>query len=131
MSSESNRGVVYDVTPSGEATVGGPPPSAVTIGHIVYACYAVSLFTVFPMIIGVILAYVKRDDVQRTWLYSHFSWQIRTFWWSLVWMIVGTIFAVTIIGIVIAWPIWGIAWLWGVYRVVKGWIRLIEGRAVG
>ena len=130
MSSESNRGVVYDVTPSGEATVGGPPPSAVTIGHIVYACYAVSLFTVFPMIIGVILAYVKRDDAQRTWLYSHFSWQIRTFWWGLLWTVLGWILFVTLIGIPLAYALWGIVWLWALYRTAKGWLRLSDAKEV-
>lgn len=130
MSSESNRGVVYDVTPSGEAAVSGPPPSAVTIGHIVYACYAVSLFTVFPMIIGVVLAYVKRDDVQGTWLRSHFSWQIRTFWWGLLWSVIGWILFITLIGIPLAYALWGLVWLWGLYRTAKGWLRLNDAREV-
>ena len=130
MSSESNRGVVYDVTPSGEATVGGPPPSAVTIGHIVYACYAVSLFTVFPMIIGVVLAYVKRDDAQGTWLRSHFSWQIRTFWWGLLWTVLGWILFVTLIGIPLAYALWALVWLWGLYRTAKGWLRLSDAKEV-
>ena len=127
MSSESNQGTVIDVTPRGEV---GPPSPLINVGHIVYACYAVGFFVGVTWLIGVIVAYVKRDDARGTWMESHFSWMIRTFWWSLVWMIVGTVFAVTIIGIVIAWPVWAIAWLWAVYRVIKGWIRLNEARPV-
>jgi uncharacterized membrane protein len=125
MSSESNQ--VIDVTPGGDV---GPPQSVVNAGHIVYACYAIGFFVGITWLVGVIVAYVKRDDARGTWMESHFSWMIRTFWWSIVWLVVGTILAITIIGIIFAWVVWGIAWLWALYRVIKGWIRLNEAKAV-
>ena len=128
MSSESNRGAVIDVTPGGEV---GPPSQLVTVGHIVYACYAVGYFVMFTWLIGVIVAYVKRDDARGTWMESHFGWLIRTFWWSIVWTIVGTILFLTLVLIPVAYIVWGLAWVWGLYRVIKGWMRLNEGRPVG
>ena len=72
----------------------------------------------------------KRDEARGTWLESHFSWQIRTFWWSLVWFVVGWILFITIIGIVLAYPLWIVAFLWAIYRVVKGWIKLNDAKPV-
>nr|AUN37335.1 putative transmembrane protein [uncultured bacterium] len=129
MSGESGR--IIDVTPAGASTqAGGPPSGLVNVGHAVYACFAIGFFVGFTWLVGVIIAYVKRDDARGTWMESHFSWIIRTFWWSIVWTIVGGILFVTIIGIVLAWIVWGIAWLWALYRVIKGWIRLNGARAV-
>jgi uncharacterized membrane protein len=127
MSSESNRSAVIDVSPSGDV---GPPAHAVNAGHAIYACYAVGFFIGITWLVGIIIAYVKRDDGKGTWMESHFSWQIRTFWWSLLWCLIGGIFAVTVIGLVVAWPLWAIAWLWALYRVIKGWLRLSEARPV-
>ena len=127
MSSESNRSAVIDVSPAGDV---GPPAHAVNAGHAIYACYAVGFFIGITWLVGIIIAYVKRDDGKGTWMESHFSWQIRTFWWSLLWCLIGAIFAVTVIGLVVAWPLWAIAWLWALYRVIKGWLRLSESRPV-
>jgi uncharacterized membrane protein len=78
--------------------------------------------------------YVKRNDVRGTWLDSHFSWQLRTFWWAALWItvisVISFILAFVLIGF-ITWPI-GIALvgLWILYRVVRGWLALKDGRAV-
>jgi len=78
--------------------------------------------------------YVKRDQVRGTWLDSHFSWQLRTFWWAALWIlvisVVSFIFAFVLIGFIM-WPI-GIALvgLWILYRVIRGWLALKDGRAV-
>lgn len=125
---EPGQSSVIDVTPGGQV---GPPPSLISVGHVIYACYAVGFFIGITWLVGVIVAYVKRDDARGTWMASHFSWQIRTFWWSMLWFALGWVFFVTIIGIVIAYPLWAIAWLWGLYRVIKGWLRLSDGKAVG
>ena len=130
MSSDLNQPAIIDVTPRGDRVESGPPSPLINVGHIIYACYAIGFFVGVTWLVGVIIAYVKRDDAHGTWMESHFSWQIRTFWWSVLWMAVGTLFAITVIGIFIAWPLWGIAWLWALYRVIKGWIRLNEARAV-
>ena len=131
MSSDSNQREVIDVSPieksGGEV---GPPSSLVTVGHVMYACYAIGFFIGVTWLVGVIIAYVKRDDARGTWMESHFSWLIRTFWWSILWLVIGTILAITIVGLVIAWPLWIAAWLWALYRVIKGWIRLNDARAV-
>jgi len=127
MSSESNRSAVIDVSPAGDV---GPPAHAVNAGHAIYACYAVGFFIGITWLVGIIIAYVKRDDAKGTWMDSHFSWQIRTFWWSLVWCLIGGVLAITIIGLVIAYPLWIVTWLWALYRVIKGWIKLNDGKPV-
>lgn len=73
-------------------------------------------------IVGLIVAYVKRDEARGTWVASHLRWLIRTFWFSLIWGIVGGVFALTIIGLVIAIPIWAIASIWVLYRVIRGYL---------
>jgi uncharacterized membrane protein len=78
------------------------------------------------MIIGVIIAYVKRDDVRGTWLESHFRWQIATFWWGLLFGVIGLVLALALVGFVVLFAVW----VWAIYRVVKGWLRLNDGRPV-
>ena len=112
--------------------------------QMIYALHAFSLLTGilgaativgafltgWPSIIAVILNYVKRSDVRGTWLESHFRWQIRTFWFGLLWVglcvafIVGTLG----IGLIVAWLPLGVVSLWLVYRIVRGWLSLRESR---
>src|SRR6187200_3305832 len=82
--------------------------SLVTWTKVIYALHAFSLLTGiigtativgafltgWPSIIGVILNYVKRSDVRGTWLESHFRWQIRTFWFGLLWIVLCLVFVV-------------------------------------
>ncbi len=95
-----------------------------TITTIVYVLQALSYFTGITFIAAVILNYIKKEDVQDTWLESHFRWQIRTFWYGLLWGILGVITFVLVVGyfILIANAIWI------VYRIIKGWLRLSEGK---
>ena len=110
----------------------------------IYALHALSLLTGilgaatvvgaflfgWPSIIAVILNYVKRGDVRGTWLESHFRWQIRTFWYGLLWVglcllfILGTLG----IGILIAWLPLAFVGIWFIYRIVRGWLALKDGR---
>ena len=121
-----------------------PDEGLVKITHVIYGLHALSvvvalvgattivgsfLFSV-PSLLAVILNYVKRAEVRGTWLDSHFSWQIRTFWFTLLWAVVGLLVFITIIGIPLALAIWGITGLWVVYRVVRGWWALAENRAL-
>lgn len=103
-------------------TDSGKQLSNLNITTVVYALQAVSFFFVITFIVAVIINYVKRDDVRGTWLESHFRWQIRTFWYGLLWSILGGITFFLIIGyfILIADAIWII------YRIAKGWLRLVE-----
>ena len=121
-----------------------PRPSLITLSHVIYALHALSLvtgivgvatvvgafLTGWPSIIAVILNYVKRGEVRGTWLESHFRWQIRTFWFGLLWVVLcGLFIAATLgIGLLIAWLPLGLVGLWFIYRIARGWLRLTNGR---
>ena len=94
------------------------------IATAVYALQAVSFLLVITYFIAVILNYIKRDDARGTWIESHFHWQIRTFWFGLLWFVLGglTFF------IVIGWFILFAAALWLIYRILKGWLNLNDGK---
>ncbi|MGB8437438.1 MAG: hypothetical protein WCE38_24600 [Burkholderiales bacterium] len=132
-----------DQTPSASQ----PPDSLVNVAHLVYALHTWSVIagivgaasvvgmflTGWPSIIAVIINYVKRPDARGTWLDSHFGWQIRTFWYTLLWVVIGGIaFALLFwllgLGILLAVGIWAITGLWVVYRIVRGWIALASAK---
>lgn len=98
--------------------------SAKTVAMVVYALQALSFLLGITLIIGVIVSYVKRGDVRGTWLESHFRWQIRTFWYSILWTVIGVITSYILVGYVIL----GIALVWFIYRIIKGWLRLVDHR---
>jgi uncharacterized membrane protein len=89
-----------------------------------------AFLTGWPSIIAVILNYVKRGDVAGTWLESHFRWQIRTFWYGLLWVVLCLAFIIVTfgLGILIAWIPLGLVSLWFIYRIVRGWMRLSARR---
>ena len=123
-----------------------PRPSLITLTHVIYALHTASLITGivgvativgafltgWPSIIAVILNYVNRSDARGTWLESHFRWQIRTFWFGLLWvaLCLGFVVATLGIGIFIAWLPLGIVGLWFIYRIARGWLRLIDRRGM-
>jgi uncharacterized membrane protein len=84
----------------------------------------------WPSIIAVIMNYIKRSDARGTWLESHFTWQLRTFWYGLLWVCLCWFFVIITlgIGIIIAWLPLGLAALWFIYRIARGWIALREGK---
>lgn len=91
-----------------------------------------AFLTGWPSIIAVVLNYVKRGEVRGTWLESHFRWQIRTFWWGLLWVSLCIWFTVVTLGIglLIVWLPLAIVGVWFIYRIVRGWIALREGRGM-
>lgn len=121
-----------------------PRPSLITLTHVIYGLHAASLITGiigaatvvgafltgWPSIIAVILNYVKRSEVRGTWLESHFRWQIRTFWFGVLWVALCLLFVVATlgIGILIAWLPLGLVGLWFIYRVGRGWLALVDRR---
>ena len=121
-----------------------PGESLITWTHAVYGLHALSLITGiigvatvagaflfgWPSIIAVILNYVKRSEARGTWLESHFRWQIRTFWYGLLWVALCGLFVVATLGIglLVAWIPFGIVGLWFIYRIARGWLRLIDRR---
>ncbi len=94
--------------------------SIVGSAKIVYILYIVAVFIGLAGIIGVIIAYVNRDDAPE-WLKSHYQFQIRTFWIGALYMIVGGILSLIFIGwlILLFWVIWLIV------RSVKG-LKLLD-----
>ena len=118
--------------------------SLVTWTQVIYALHAFSLLTGilgaatvigsfligWPSIIAVILNYVKRSEARGTWLESHFRWQIRTFWFGLLWVCLCVLFVIGTlgIGILIAWLPLAFITIWFIYRIVRGWLALNDRR---
>jgi uncharacterized membrane protein len=119
-----------------------PSEGHVRLTHLLYALHAFSaltgvltaavivmaFLTGWPSIIAVIINYVKRPDVRGTYLDSHFSWQLRTFWYALLWVALMFILVFTVIGIPLAWLIGLVVGLWVLYRIIRGWLALLDGR---
>jgi uncharacterized membrane protein len=95
-----------------------------TITAVVYALQAAAYFTGLTALVGVIVNYVKLDDVRGSWLESHFRWQIRTFWWALLWFGIGALLWLVFVGMIVV----GAAGIWVIYRIVKGWLNLYDGK---
>jgi len=92
--------------------------------QVVYILYALSYFAGITAIIGIIINYVKKEEVAGTWLESHFRWQIRTFWFGLLWAVIGAATAVILIGFAILFA----NFCWIIYRIVKGWLNLNDNK---
>ena len=95
-----------------------------TLTTVVYALQALAFFNGITLIVAVIINYVKRDEVAGTWLESHFRWQIRTFWFGLLWGVLGFVLAFVVIGFAVLFA----ASIWMIYRIVKGWLTLNDGK---
>lgn len=90
---------------------------------LVYALQAASFLVGITFIAAIMVNYLKRDELAGSWLESHFNWQIRTFWWSLLWAVIGLVLSVVVVGIFIL-----IAdAIWVLYRIVIGWLSLNDG----
>ena len=130
-----------DIEPQSDA------PSAATEGqetltYLIYGLHALSalsgilspafvvtaFLTGWPSIIAVIINYVKRGEVRGTYLESHFVWQIRTFWFALLWVLVASLLVLTFFGIPFAIVVAWVAGLWVLYRIVRGLLRLLDGK---
>jgi len=97
------------------------------VAMVVYVLQALSVLWGITAIIGIVINYVKREDAAGTVYESHFTWQIRTFWFGLLWSCVGGVLVFALgLGLIILF----VAWIWMIYRVVKGWLKLTEGKAV-
>ena len=117
-------------------------PSLVNTTHLIYALHALSLLIgitsaatiigafIFgvPSIIAIVINYLKREEARGTYLESHFRWQIRTFWFAVVWCLIGTMLVVTFIGIPLALAIFFATGIWVIYRIARGWLALRDRR---
>jgi len=143
MNGEPNTAVSPPNTP--DSRLGG----LISYTHWIYALHSLSvlsaLFTTravalrfafgLPSIIAVIMNYARRSETRGTWLESHFRWQIRTFWYAWLWIIVSLIIAMPLVllaglGFLIGLMGLGLVGLWVIYRIVRGWIALRDGRAM-
>ncbi len=125
--------------------------SLVGYNHITYLLYILSYFTAGLLwIVPIVMNYGKRHDADNTWLATHFDWQIKTFWYSIVWFIIGAImllFALGVLGVGVLADsggmalgsvalggfgvfIIGITFIWHLYRIIRGWIALTDNRPV-
>ena len=98
--------------------------AAKSLTTVIYALYAASFLVGITIIAAIIMNYIKKDDVAGTFFESHFRWQMRTFWFGLLWGIIGVVSMVVVVGVfvLIANAIWMI------YRIVKGWLRLNDNK---
>jgi uncharacterized membrane protein len=116
--------------------------SLVTYTHVIYALHALAVvigITTFhtivgsfvgglPSIVAVIMNYARRSATRGTYLESHFRWQIRTFWYALLWAVVCGLVMLTIIGIPLAILGLAVLGIWIAYRVIRGWLSLRDHR---
>lgn len=91
---------------------------------IIYVLYAASFLVGITAIVAIIMNYLKKDDVAGTFLESHFRWQIRTFWFGLIWGVLGAITFFALIG----WFILMANGVWVLYRIIKGWLWLNDDK---
>ena len=123
-------------------TLAAPDPSDVTWTHDIYALHGFGVLlgvltsamvvTAFlfslPSIVAVVMNYIRRDRVRGTFLESHFRWQIRTFWYALLWVAVAAVLSVplmlVVVGFITLWLAAVAIGVWVLYRVVRGWTRL-------
>ena len=98
--------------------------------HGVTFVFSLGLLSIVPLIIN----YMKRDDALGTISHSHHTWMIRSFWFYVLWMVVGGVLLLTLgwilIGIPLAWGTWLLAWVWKAYRLIRGFIDLNNNRAM-
>ena len=118
------------------------PDSLVRTVHIIYALHALGLVLGafgaasvvgsflfgWPSIIAVIISYVKRGEARGTWLESHFSWAISTFWIALVWAVLVALVSIPLAIILVGIATWVagmfVLGIWAIYRIARGWLRL-------
>lgn len=98
--------------------------SAKSLTTLIYVLYAASFLVGITAIVAIVMNYIKKGDVAGTFLESHFRWQIRTFWFGLLWSVVGGLLMVVVVG----WAVIAANFVWLIYRVVKGLLRLNENK---
>jgi uncharacterized membrane protein len=119
-----------------------PSDGLIRLTHLMYLLHAIGLgigafsqaATVvgafvfgWTSIIAIIINYVKRDEVRGTFLESHFRWQASTFWWCLLWLVIGAVLYVLLVGFLLNWLVFGLVGIWAIYRIARGWLAL-DGR---
>ena len=115
-----------------------------TVAHLVYTLHTVAIVgglvgaatvvgsfdSSLPSMAAVICNDVQRGDARGTWVSPHSQWQIRAFWWAVLWALIGWALVLTIIGVVVGMPILIALTLWLIYRIGRGWLRLRDRRSM-
>jgi uncharacterized membrane protein len=132
--------------PSGSSPTDSPLRGLIEYTHWIYALHSLSVLSALltthavalrfafglPSIIAVIMNYARRSETRGTWLESHFRWQIRTFWYAWLWIFVTSIIAMPLfligIGFLLGLLGLGLISLWVIYRIIRGWLALRDGR---
>ena len=125
--------------------------SLTTYNHITYLLYVLSYFTAGLLwIVPIFMNYAKRRHADGTWLATHFDWQIKTFWYSIVLFVIGVLIVTFALGgfgvsmfaetnniaigsvllAILGFVIMGFTFIWHLYRIVRDWIALADGRPV-
>ncbi len=94
------------------------------IALLCYLLQAGSFLFGITLLVALIIGYIKRSDARGTWLESHYRWQIRTFWWTLLWSLVAGVTTLLLVG----YAIIPIVVIWFIYRIARGWLALIDGK---
>jgi uncharacterized membrane protein len=97
-----------------------------TLTHVMYALHTASWFSagVFS-VIAIIINYVKRPDLPDDFFRSHFRWQARSFWFTLLWLILAAPLWILVIP---GWLAYVAIGLWYLYRFIRGWLAFAEKR---
>ena len=111
-------------TPSPDPVMNDNSNQAKTLTIVIYALQAASFIVGLTFLVAVIMNYIKRDDVRGTWLESHFRWQICTFWFCLLWGLIGALLSAVVIGVFILLA----NAIWVIYRIAKGWMNVAENK---
>jgi uncharacterized membrane protein len=108
--------------------------ASAVIGMLTSAFIATAFLFGIPSIVAVVMNYMRRDDARGTWLESHFSWQLRTFWFALFWVVLIFLLSLPLFLVLIGFLTFPvgvvIVGIWVIYRVARGWLRLKDGRPV-
>lgn len=108
-------------------------PVKTTTAHVLYALHGLAPFTAWLLaVVAIFVGMATRDDVRGTYVESHYSWLARTFWWGLLWIailcVATVIMVVTIVLIPLVWLLWTVLFFWYLYRVIRGWLLLNDGK---
>ena len=130
---------------------GSQQSTLISYNHLTYLLYVVSYFTAGLLwIVPIAMNYLKRREADGSWLATHFDWQIKTFWYSIVFFVVGTMMVIFSLGglgisifadnghamagslglLITGFMLIGVTFLWHLYRIIRGWIALADKRPV-
>jgi uncharacterized membrane protein len=97
--------------------------------HGMYALHLLSWFSLgIFSVVAMVINYVKRETLPNSYFVSHFRWQARSFWFTLLWLAVTL--PLWLIFVFPGWAAWSLIGLWYLYRFIRGWWTFAEGRAM-